>query len=174
MCKKKEQVPHKPTRQQLNGASRAFHYELDAFHASAKHLKDLQARVNEALESTLLHARTLLDFFTGNHPNEGAWDKSDIRAGYFVHGNEWWKSSKLPYLDTQKPNINKSLSHLTFERIEEDYKWDVARIMQEIEAAYAEFLERLALEERPEWARMAETHASGSRVESTPAPAQRE
>ncbi len=158
--------------EQPDGAARALHYELEAFRASAKHFMDLQARVNGALENTLLHARNLLDFFTGSRPYKGAWDESDIRAGYFVHGKDWWKSSELPYLRAQKANINKSLSHLTFDRIEEDYKWNVAQIMQEIEAAYAEFLGRLPLEERPEWARMAETHGSGNRAESTPAPEQ--
>jgi hypothetical protein len=104
------------------------------------------------LETVLLHARNLLEFFTGDQPIIGRLDEDSIRAGHFVKGSTWWKSSKLSHTKSRKTDINKSLSHLTFKRIKENYKWDdLPKIKGEIEASYIEFLNLLPDEDRAKW-----------------------
>jgi hypothetical protein len=84
-------------------------------------------------------------------------NNDDICAGHFIgefaknRAGNWWRSCKLPYLKSQKAAINKSLSHLTYERIGADYEWDLAKIKDEIEAAYAEFYQLLPQEEQAKW-----------------------
>jgi hypothetical protein len=101
------------TEEQLAGTPRAFQYELDMLRRSAQSCMDVQAHLNAALENTLLHARNLLDFFCGDRPCKGAPNETDMRAGYFVEGANWWKSPKLNYLQEHKAHIN---------RIDRDYK----------------------------------------------------
>lgn len=162
MCKKKEKKHYKPTKLELEGAPRAFIYELQMLHFSIQLyelFKDPRSLLfnqyipNVVLEAALLHARNLLDFFVGGQPKEGNLDKDSIRAGYFVGKNGWWRSSKLPYLKVRKKDINESLSHLTFSRIKnkDRYHWNLPKIKKEIDDAYAEFLQLLPQNERGKW-----------------------
>ncbi|MGH8065304.1 MAG: hypothetical protein ACRERE_08725 [Candidatus Entotheonellia bacterium] len=149
--------PYEPTEDQLQGPPKKFAYELWMFREALRFFLHPAPR-NEALhniclEATLLHARNLLDFFTGKPPL-----KDDIRAAHFLpqsvrteQGN-WWTSSKLAQLQKRERDINKSLSHLTYTRVDEKPVWDdLAQIGEEIEAAYREFRELLPDKDRVAW-----------------------
>ena len=147
--------PYKPTTTELKGGPEKFLYELRMFRGSVGALQNLQhpnpalqtTFRNATLESMLVHARNLLDFFCGA-PSA----KDDIRAGHFVSkGGSSWTSSKLGFLKEHKDDINKHLSHLTFARVGEKPQWEPSRIQTEIEAAYAEFLGLLPESERKAW-----------------------
>jgi hypothetical protein len=162
----KSKARYEPSELDLEGAPRAFHYELQMFRLYMQFLELLRnpysilfnrCIYNAVLEGVLLHVRNLLEFFTGNQPAKGSFDEDSIRAGHFVGKSNknqdcWWSSSKLRYTKSRKTDINKSLSHLTFTRIREKYKWDdLPKIRAEIEAAYTEFLQLLPQEDRAEW-----------------------
>jgi hypothetical protein len=166
MCEKKNKKPYEPAEDERQGAPRAFGYELQMFLGTVQMLGCLEnpcsifvnkCLQNSILETVLLHARNLLEFFTGGQPLKGNFDEDSIRAGYFIskpQNNQvgWWQSDKLSHTKLRKNDINKSLSHLTFERIKGNYKWDdLLKIKEEIESAYNEFLQLLPDEDRAKW-----------------------
>jgi hypothetical protein len=104
---------------------------------------------NVILESALIHARNLLDFFCGKESQ-----KDDIIAGHFVRNPDEtpWTSAKLAFLSSCKTDINKALSHLTYKRVEFKPTWQITRIRQEIEDAYADFTALLPANDREKWA----------------------
>ena len=152
--------PYRPTINELKGAPRAFIYELqmflryvqifECFKSPCPILLNESLR-NAILEAILLHTRNLLDFFIGKQPKQGKLDEDSIRAGYFVNKECWWQSDKLSYTKSRKNDINQSLSHITFKRIEGKYEWDLLKIKEEIEAAYNEFLLLLPVKDRVKW-----------------------
>jgi len=166
MCEKKSKKhPYELTIKERYGAPKTFEYEMQMFCWSIQMFEYLKNPCsillndgirNSILETSLLHVRNLLEFFTGDRPMKGNLDEDSIRAGYFVDEPHkkggWWKSSNLSYTQSRKTNINKSLSHLTFKRIKENYKWDdLPKIKEEIEKAYTEFLKLLPQEDRAKW-----------------------
>ena len=143
---------YEPSASECRGAPRAFEYELEMFYYAEEQVSSARDGLRKPMiECALLHARNLLDFFTGGQTVIGKMDKKSIRAGHFIRENTWWKSDKLPYLQKQKKGINKALSHLTYDRIGAEYEWDLAKFKDEIEAAYTEFFELLPQEDRAEW-----------------------
>jgi hypothetical protein len=88
-----------------------------------------------AIESTLIHARSLFCFFFR------AGRKDDIVAGDFVAK---WASSPPPYLSEHLDRINKMLAHLTCARLKYirsgDIKWDLSKMRGEIIATFLIFL----------------------------------
>jgi len=150
---KKMSTPYQPSETERQGAPEAFKYEMEMFCYSEGHLSNAQGNPRKAMiECALLHARNLLDFFTGNQPMMGRIDQKTIRAGHFIKENTWWKSDKLPNLQKRKKDINKALSHLSYDRIGAGYRWnDLPKIREEIKSAYAEFHKLLPEEERTKW-----------------------
>ena len=145
--------PYEPSECERSGAPRAFEYELKMLRFAIEEHSRVQGQTDALLECALLHTRNLLEFFYQKQPPEN----DNICAGHFVGefaknktGN-WWKSCRLPYLKSQKVAINKSLSHLTYERIGAEYKWDLAKIKHEVETAYSEFFNLLPEEDRAKW-----------------------
>jgi hypothetical protein len=149
---KKMSTPYQPSDPERQGAPEAFKYEMEIFCYAEGHLSNAQGNLRKAMiECALLHARNLLDFFTGNQPMTGRMDEKSIRAGHFIKENTWWKSDKLSYLQQRKKDINKSLSHLTYDRIGTEYEWNLAKIKDEIKASYTELLKLLPEVERSKW-----------------------
>jgi len=145
--------PYAPTKDELRRAPPRVLYELNMFRASIDLCMNLDGKNdpvmhNVALEATLLHARNLLDFFTG-----GATSKDDIHAAHFIStpGANWWKSSKLSFLSALRDDLNYSISHLTYRRVQGKPKWHLKRIASEIEAAFEEFLQCLPNGEQAAW-----------------------
>lgn len=145
--------PYAPTKDELRRAPPRALYELDMFRASIELCASLDGKNdpvmhNVALEATLLHARNLLDFFTGD-----ATSKDDIRAAHFIStpGASWWKSSKLSFLSSRRDDLNSSISHLTYRRVKGKPTWPLERIASEVEAAFEEFLKYLPNGEQAAW-----------------------
>jgi hypothetical protein len=86
------------------------------------------------LESALVHARNLLDFFFGVHS-----PCDDVLACHVVSGYPA-PSAALKYLASCKSDINKTLSHLTYSRVVRKRSWPFHRFRFDIEKAYADFL----------------------------------
>jgi hypothetical protein len=123
------------------------------FFASADACKNLNSEnetilFNSALEAALLHARNLLDFFTG-----GPTHKDDIQAAHFitVPGVARWESNKLCLLSSHRDDLNYSISHLTYRRTNGKPQWDLPKIADEIKAAFEEFLGLLPEHEQSRW-----------------------
>lgn len=143
-----------PTAAELEGAAGPFLYELhmlreatDPFvqHSSLVHDETMR-RV--FLESALIHARNLLDFFTCEPtPND------DILAAHFICNSDGspWKPTGLTHLVSRRTDINKALTHLTYTRVANKPGWPFALIRHEIEIAYLEFVERLPEDQRTSW-----------------------
>lgn len=148
----KMSTPYQPSEPERQGTPEAFKYEMEMFCYAEGQLSKAQGNLRKAMiECALLHARNLLDFFTGNQPMTGRMDEKSIRAGHFIKENTWWKSDKLSYLQKRKKDINKALSHLTYDRIGAEYEWDLAKIKDEVEASYIEFVKLLPKEDRTKW-----------------------
>ncbi len=98
------------------------------------------------LESFLVHARVLHDFFCQSR----RWE-DDIVASDFV--GTWAKPSESDYgyLNAQKERLDKALAHLTTTRVKYDTDgkvWDVATIRREIEGMIQRFFSELPDERR--------------------------
>lgn len=164
--KKHGKQPYEPTNDELSGSPRAFEYELQMFRWCVQMLelsKNLcTVLVNDYLrdsviEAALLHARDLLDFFTGDQPMKGDLNEDSIRAGHFLrescdNRDGRWEMLDLPRTKSRKSDINKSLSHLTFARVQGHHNWDdLPKIKDEIEVIYSTFLRRLPEGNRGKW-----------------------
>lgn len=95
---------------------------------------------NAVLESFLLHARALIDFFYPTRPRP-----DDIIAADFFSSADEWESLRAPpdpELEETRTRAHKRLAHLSFERLNatpETREWDVAAIFGKLEAAYEAF-----------------------------------
>jgi len=147
-------APYEPTAAELAGAHSPFLYELemlrgttDAFIQHLPLLQDLTV-MRAFLESALVHARNLLDFFTCD-PNAS----DDILAAHFVPASDGkpWKPSGLRHLTSRRVDINKALSHRTYARSLKKPRWDFPRMRVEIDDAYAQFLRLLPDATRDRW-----------------------
>jgi hypothetical protein len=146
-------APYIPTDRELRQAPPRVLYELKMFFASTKAFMGLNKNhsailYNATLEATLLHARNLLDFFTGDPT-----PKDDIRAAHFLPLAEggWWRSNKLELLNSFRDDLNYSISHLTYRRTLGKPKWDIAAIAGEVQAAFHEFVSLLPEAEQAKW-----------------------
>ena len=110
------------------------------------------------LESFLLHARILRDFFFGQPPRGPRTRvcrvckhtetlpviiKDDILACDFVSG---WNEPESPYLKTLREPLNKMLAHLTEARERyklQSYQWDHVAIYQSLKPVIEKFLAKL-------------------------------
>lgn len=144
---------YQPSSIERQGAIEQFLYEFRMFlvaidacqdHAVQKNL----ALNNVVLESALIHARNLLDFFCGKES-----PKDNVIAGHYVRNPDGtpWTSSRLTFLSSCKADINKALSHLTYSRVKSKPTWQLTQIRQEIKDAYAEFTALLPGNERLKW-----------------------
>jgi hypothetical protein len=111
----------------------------------------LNDRLESALlESFLLHARSLRDFFYSDRKTF----KDDVLAGDFFDDPDHWRKVRPllgPHLSVSRGRLNKALAHLSYERIElseADRLWDVKTIDTELEVVKDAFLAALPVERR--------------------------
>jgi hypothetical protein len=143
-----------PNATELAGARGPFLYELemlrlttDLFIVQSPVLADPTLK-RALLESALVHARNLLDFFTLDpSPSD------DILAAHFIAQPDGssWKPTGLTHLASRRGDINKALSHLTYTRVVHKPGWPFYRIRSEIETAYTEFIAALPESDRTGW-----------------------
>lgn len=139
-------VPETATR---DAARSMFGYELESFRSATDLLFADPPREyhNALLESALVHARNLHDFFC-HRPS----DCDDVIAAHYLPASG---AASLPecldYLKSCQRAINKSLAHLTYHRTEAKPEWDFGLMRYEVETAHAVFLSRLPADERWAW-----------------------
>ena len=105
---------------------------------------------NALLESLLIHARILTDFFFTDPSRE-----DDVSAKHFFHNEEDWRvdfKTECPYLYENRQRLNKSVAHLSYSRIEyeSDKEWQYGRISNELHSIWDKFRSSLPTESR-EW-----------------------
>lgn len=99
---------------------------------------------NAVVESFLLHARVLIDFFYNDNPH-----KDDIVASHFFSPAGKWKAirPKQPAILKQtKKHADKLLAHITYTRLRqtrETKRWAYMRIAGELEEVLNAFYEHL-------------------------------
>ena len=106
---------------------------------------------NLLLESVLLHARVIYEFlFT---PCKRKYPE-DVRAVQFFDDPEQWKPDKsklCPFLTDNLDRMNRSLQHLSYDRVEyAPNPWDIQTVASEIRAAWDYFLSQLP-EDQTQW-----------------------
>jgi hypothetical protein len=145
---------YKPTPAELEGAVDQFLYELHMLRETTKPFIQRSPLVADEtmkrvfLESALVHARNLLDFFICESSRN-----NDILAAHFVTAEDGstWKPKGLEHLASCRFDINKALTHLTYTRVKSKPSWSLDEIRREIEEAYEEFLSRLPENDRQQW-----------------------
>jgi hypothetical protein len=103
-----------------------------------------QPDVNRSLESFLLHARKLYDLFFVP-PRKSA---PDVFFEHFLDAGHGWSpdpNQLCPYLHGQRERLNRSIQHLSYDRIgyEPHKEWNVSTIVAEVTALWDEFFRRL-------------------------------
>jgi hypothetical protein len=108
------------------------------------------------IEVLLLHARVLRDFFTNRRPRPKRYE-TDILAEDFFDDPSQWRTVTLPFeylTDTQtRGRLDQWLAHLTYGRWDGDRPgkgWDLPKVIEEIDGAWAAFLNALP-EKRRAW-----------------------
>lgn len=134
----------------LRSAAESISYEYEMFMAATSCLltidpsdnrPEVQALRNMALESSLIHARNIRDFFSPNGRND------DIIARDFVTP---MPRISMPYLrkKTTARRINRLLAHPSYGRSRLTRGWEIGTLRQEIATAWKLFLAGLA-EKKP-------------------------
>jgi len=110
---------------------------------------------NALLETFLVHARVLFDFYCTppTHPTHYRGEEDDVSAEQFFDDPQTWHTIREKLFPTFKERItevNKHLAHLTYTRIEEKPIWEFGDSFKEFEDARDQFLAALP-EERRAW-----------------------
>ena len=104
-----------------------------------------QSTKNLLMESLLLHARVLYDFFVRAPKGD------DVSACHFFDDASDWcvvSSDLCPYLRANMKRLNKKLAHLTYSRLTEDEQWAFGAIRDEVSHGWRTFLDALQYDQR--------------------------
>lgn len=99
------------------------------------------------LDSFLMHARNLHDFFL-----QAPRRKGDVAARHLLppeHAD--WHPTGLDSLSASIDLINKRFSHITYGRTDGDVSWYANGLREEIDSAFAQFIELLPESSREFW-----------------------
>jgi hypothetical protein len=122
-------------------------YELGQLLEDARELQ--ASEKNSTLESFLMHARNLYDFFfVAPRPK-----MPDVSVQQFFDDGETWKPDAIrycPYLTRERERLNRSIHHLSYDRLnfESKKQWEISTIVSDVTAVWNEFLTRLSPERR--------------------------
>ncbi len=111
-------------------------YELHEFYGSLSVVDNPKSDPahNRTLESVLLHFRNLRGFFID------APKRDDVSAKHYVAS---WKPNPDTVFDETKVNLDKRLSHLTWERLSIPVNWPLDRMQTAIERLFEDFKKAL-------------------------------
>lgn len=159
---------------ELEEATKTIAYEFDMLFGAmglmgtvedAEGVAGDQALNNAALESLLIHARNLREFFSpqGRRDTILARDFLDDRHPPGV-------STPFLSLKASKDRLDQRLAHPSYKRPHHDRKWPIRKIMRELVGAMAGFLERLDQihPHRREWFEGANGLVQAFRAEEAP------
>lgn len=108
---------------------------------------------NALLDSFLLHARVLYDFFckAPSSRTDADGDPDDVVAQQFFDDPSTWQAiadELLPTVRSQQIELNKHLAHLTYTRLQTKIQWNITEMFKEFAVAWKKFLESLPNERR--------------------------
>lgn len=119
-----------------------INYELQMLSYTAEQLKSIKENIllrNAMLESFLIHARTLIEFF---YPTKVTKEKKGIFAARYI-GN-WDQIRPRNPLDKEKEMMHKWLAHISQARYEDEKpQWEVGNIYKELISLMSKFCENL-------------------------------
>jgi len=126
-----------------------FSEAVGEYHTGIRHAKRFQH--NLLMESVLMHARVIHEFmFTKPNPKH----PQDVRAVQFFDDPKQWKADKsksCPFVTDNLDRMNRSLQHLSYDRVRYGQNpWDIRTIASVIQAIWGFFLSSLP-EERKRW-----------------------
>ena len=130
-------------------------YEIEMFFRTIDRLEhDLGKDVvedNQRIEAALLHARVIYDFLFVL-PRSGS---PDVSARHFFDDPSMWEpkvTEHCPYLAERRERLNRSVPHLSYDRLnyEKDKDWDLHAAATELKGAWECFLAALPAE-RQQW-----------------------
>jgi hypothetical protein len=128
-------------------------YEIEMFFSTIDRLgRDLGRDVvedNRRIEAVLLHARVIYDFLFVL-PRSGF---PDVSARHFFDDPSMWEpkvTEHCPYLAERRERLNRSLPHLSYDRLkyDEDKRWDLHATATELKGAWECFFAALPAERR--------------------------
>ena len=106
---------------------------------------------NLLLESVLVHARVIYEFLFKRYNSKYP---KDVRAVQFFDNPKQWKPDKsklCPFLTDNLERMNRSLQHLSYDRITFGRNaWEIGTVASEISTAWDYFLSQLP-EEQTQW-----------------------
>ena len=139
-------------------ASKVY-YELSMFIETCKRLYEIsrqdsqdQFLTNVYLQSFLIHSRNLRDFLTRSRNDRGV-HTDDVLAVDFFSGSEKWSPPDVPpYLKENRIRLNRSLAHLSYDRLvfHSDKDWAIHTVREEIKGLWENFFAALT-EEKQAW-----------------------
>ena len=139
-------VQFSPTPHQKQTILEAFFYEVEQL-LDASSTKTHNTCLNNALlESTLVHARILLDFYerpTRTIRHEG---KQQIEMDDVLAVDYGFPARQVEIPPVERERLNKDLAHLTYSRADrrpEDKGWDYRKVVYPILTRSKEFIEHL-------------------------------
>lgn len=128
-------------------------YEIEMFFRTIERLEQDVGRDvfedNVRIEGALLHARVIYDFsFVLPRPNS-----PDVSARHFFDDPSLWEpnvADHCPYLTARRQRLNRSVPHLSYDRLEyeADEDWDLHAAATELKGAWEYFLAALPAERR--------------------------
>lgn len=135
-----------PTVEQLKGALKNLkNYELWMLYSLANILavdyKGTGVIHNALLESFLVHARILIEFFFKDEEY-----KDTVRASHYIESGNSWKNirpQKTKLIDETEKNAHKYLAHITYTRLKDKKEWPFIEITNEIDSVMKVFMENL-------------------------------
>lgn len=126
-------------RRALESAARDLHYEWAQAHISAEFAKLARKKRNQKLENTavesfLIHARAIGEFFgKKGRPNDV------LARDYLGHSPR----VRLPYTRKNKKRIDRRIAHLSYSRPRMSPDWPLDLMIEEIDRAMRLFVGRL-------------------------------
>jgi len=100
---------------------------------------------NALLESFVIHARVLIDFFYALNPQ-----KDDVIAEDFLSSPDVWRNERPKLserLSEAKERANKHLAHLTYQRVDvalNNREWPFVEISKDMRSVMKRFLEKVS------------------------------
>lgn len=108
---------------------------------------------NALLDSFLLHARVLFDFYckSPSFRKDQDGDPDDVSAQQFFDDPSAWQKicqTLFPVVRNLQPELNKHLAHLTYTRLKKKIQWDITDIFKEFDEAWSKLMETLPTQRR--------------------------
>lgn len=107
------------------------------FHSFSTEWHPAPNTLNASLESLIIHARNIRDFFNSTGR------ENDVLAIDFLGRN---LRIRMPYIRKNKKRLDRRIAHLSYSRSRMSPKWDVAKIISEMNDSINRFIKKLKVQ----------------------------